>query len=103
MSSQVPAPDRKALLKQALTALDDMQSKLNASERARREPIAIVGMSCRLPGGIESPEALWQVLDGGVDAVTEVPRDRWNIDDYYDPDVKAPGKMCTRRGGFLQQ
>ena len=55
MSKSEPA-DRKALLKQALAALDDMQAKLEASERAQHEPIAIVGMGCRLPGGVTEPE-----------------------------------------------
>ncbi|MEU9235769.1 SDR family NAD(P)-dependent oxidoreductase [Streptomyces subrutilus] len=66
-----------------------------------REPIAVVGLGCRLPGGIETPDALWQSLLDGVDAVTEVPRDRWNADEWLDPDPRAPGRMTTRWGGFL--
>ncbi|MFC8827302.1 SDR family NAD(P)-dependent oxidoreductase [Streptomyces sp. NPDC057137] len=65
------------------------------------DPIAIVGIGCRLPGGIETPDALWQSLLDGVDAVREVPGDRWNADEWLDPDPGAPGKTTTRWGGFL--
>jgi malonyl CoA-acyl carrier protein transacylase len=66
------------------------------------ESIAIIGIGCRLPGA-NNPEAFWQLLQNGVDAITEVPKDRWNIDQFYDPEPGAPGKMSTRWGGFLQQ
>jgi len=66
------------------------------------EPIAVIGMSCRLPGA-RNPSEFWRLLRDGVDAVSEVPPDRWDADAYYDPDPKAPGKMVTRRGGFLSQ
>ena len=71
-------------------------------ERPGHEPVAIIGMSCRFPGA-DSPEAFWKLLEDGVDAVGEVPRDRWNIDEYYDPNPAAPGKMSTRSGAFLDQ
>jgi acyl transferase domain-containing protein/acyl-CoA synthetase (AMP-forming)/AMP-acid ligase II/acyl carrier protein/short-subunit dehydrogenase len=64
------------------------------------EPIAIVGMACRLPGA-GSPEDLWDLLARSGDAITEVPADRWDVDALYDPDPAAPGKMTTRWGGFL--
>lgn len=65
------------------------------------EPIAIVGLGCRLPGGIETPDALWESLLGGVEAVREVPGDRWNAQEWLDSDIRAPGRMTTRWGGFL--
>ena len=71
-----------------------------ANER-ESEPIAIIGVGCRFPGGGENPEAFWRLLCDGVDAIGEVPPERWNIDDYYDADPTAPGKMNTRWGGFL--
>ena len=66
------------------------------------EPIAIIGIGCRFPGA-KSPEAFWQLLRDGVDAITEVPADRWDIDALYDPNPATPGKMNTRWGGFLKQ
>ena len=66
-----------------------------------REPIAIVGMACRFPGGADSPDAFWDLLRNGVDAIAEIPRDRWDIDAYYDANPDAPGKMYTRHGGFV--
>jgi acyl transferase domain-containing protein/acyl carrier protein len=95
--------ERRNILQESLAAIERLQARLDASERALRQPIAIVGAGCRYPGGIESPEALWRVVRDGVDAVSEVPPDRWDADAYYDPDPKAPGKMVTRRGGFLSQ
>ena len=64
------------------------------------EPIAIVAVSCRFPGAPD-PEAFWEVLSGGVDAIREVPEDRYDIDEFYDPDPEAAGKTYTRFGGFL--
>src|ERR1700694_4295191 len=65
------------------------------------EPIAIVGIGCRFPGA-RDPEAFWQLLHDGVDAITEVPSDRWDINAFYNPDPDVPGKMSTRWGGFLE-
>ncbi|MBI1320606.1 MAG: SDR family NAD(P)-dependent oxidoreductase [Candidatus Hydrogenedens sp.] len=64
------------------------------------EPIAIVGLGCRLPGA-PNPRAYWKLLIEGVDAVGDVPADRWNIDEFYDADPGTRGKMYTRQGGFL--
>ncbi|NVJ06369.1 SDR family NAD(P)-dependent oxidoreductase [Myxococcus sp. AM001] len=65
------------------------------------EPIAVVGMSCRLPGGVRSPEDYWRLLADGVSAVREVPAARWALDDWYDADPEVPGKTYSRHGGFL--
>ena len=64
------------------------------------EPIAIVAVACRFPGAPD-PEAFWEVLSGGVDAIREIPDDRFDVDEYYDPDPEAPGKIYTRYGGYL--
>ncbi|MCB9541167.1 MAG: hypothetical protein H6703_01800 [Myxococcales bacterium] len=63
--------------------------------------VAIVGMACRLPGGVRDPDALWRLLVEGREGIVEVPPDRWDVDAWYDPDPEAPGKMVTRRGGFI--
>jgi acyl transferase domain-containing protein len=64
------------------------------------EPIAVVGMACRFPGGA-NPEEFWEFLARGGDAIREIPADRWDVDAYYDPDPDAKGKMYTRWGAFL--
>ncbi len=69
---------------------------------AAAEPIAVVGVACRLPGDVEDPDDLWDLLEGGRDALTEVPADRWDIDAYHDPTGEVPGKMACRRGGFVE-
>jgi 3-oxoacyl-[acyl-carrier-protein] synthase II len=86
--------------KRALLALQQMQAKLEAVEAAQRQPIAIVGMACRLPGA-ENLGAFWNLLQAGRDAVGPVPADRWDLDKYYDPDPAVPGKMPHREGGFV--
>ena len=86
----------------AYQALEKMQAKLETLERAKTEPIAIIGIGCRFPGHADDPDSFWQMLTGGTDAITEMPKNRWNIDDYYDPDPDKPGKIYTRYGGFLE-
>ncbi len=90
-------------LQRAVFALKETQARLDTLERARSEPIAIVGMACRFPGGANDPDSYWRLLCDGVDAIGPIPPDRWNADDFYDPDPAAPGKMCTRSGGFLER
>ena len=67
------------------------------------DDIAIVGIGCRFPGQSDSPEAFWQLLIDGKDAITETPASRWNSRDFYDPDILAPGKMITKWGGYLHR
>ena len=69
---------------------------------AADEPIAIIGVACRFPGSPD-PDAYWQVLSGGIDAIREIPEDRFDIDQFYDPDQQTPGKIYTRSGGYLDR
>ncbi|REM43445.1 polyketide synthase, partial [Mycobacterium tuberculosis] len=67
----------------------------------RVTPVAVIGMACRLPGGIDSPELLWKALLRGDDLITEVPPDRWDCDEFYDPQPGVPGRTVCKWGGFL--
>ena len=89
------SPTKKALLE-----LRQMQSKLEALEQAKHEPIAVVGMGCRFPGA-DNPEEFWQLLREGRDAITQIPEERWDGSEYYDPQPNTPGKICTTYGGFV--
>ncbi len=71
------------------------------SSVAANEPIAIVGIACKFPGGVQSAKDYWNVLARGEDVLQEVPRERWNIDSYYNKDSSVPGTMYARRGGWL--
>ncbi len=90
------SPKRLALL------ASDLNSKLERLNQRGVEPIAVIGMGCRFPGGADDPDSFWRFMIEGRDAISEVPRGRWNIDTFYDPDPEAPGKMSTRWGGFLE-
>lgn len=88
-------------LKRVTGELVEAKERAAALEAARTQPLAVIGMSCRFPGGGDTPARYWQALRDGVDAVTEVPADRWPAADYLDPDPTAPGKAYTQSGGFL--
>ena len=100
--SDASKPDYAALLKRSLAAIDQLEAKLAAVESARAEPIAIVGIGCRFPRDADTPAAFWELLRNGVDSVTEVPPERWDVDAVYDPDPDALGKSYTRWGAFIR-
>ncbi|QLE49244.1 type I polyketide synthase [Nostoc sp. C057] len=89
-------------LQRALLALKEMRGKLEAIERAKTEPIAVIGMACRFPGGADNPDAFWQILQHGVDTIQEIPQERWDTEAYYSPNPDAEGKSYIRYGGFLK-
>jgi acyl transferase domain-containing protein/acyl-CoA synthetase (AMP-forming)/AMP-acid ligase II/acyl carrier protein len=81
---------------------DLVSSQVTPNSHQENDVIAIIGLGCRFPKA-NNPEAFWQLLRDGVDAIGEVPADRWNVDAFYDPNRNQPGKMNTRWGGFLEQ
>ncbi|BBX45814.1 hypothetical protein GCM10009641_72270 [Mycobacterium cookii] len=94
-------PDRRAIITDALRKIDDLTARLEIAEKADTEPIAVVGMACRLPGGVSTPADYWQLLQDGRSGVVRVPESRWDADAYYAEDHTRPGKIANREGGFL--
>jgi acyl transferase domain-containing protein/D-arabinose 1-dehydrogenase-like Zn-dependent alcohol dehydrogenase/acyl carrier protein len=93
-----------AALRESLKETDRLRRQNRRLLLAAREPLAIVGMSCRFPGNVSSPRSFWELLEAGTDAISRFPRDRgWNLQELYDPDrTEAPsGRSYVRDGGFL--
>lgn len=87
-------------LKRAYLTIDRMQRRLEEYAQAASEPVAIVGIGCRFPGGVVDADSYWRLLSSGTDAITEIPADRWDAAALHSAEP-APGKMSTRWGGFL--
>jgi myxalamid-type polyketide synthase MxaB len=104
MSEEIEQPgDQKELspLQQSYFVIRKLKATVEALQRERTEPIAIIGAGCRFPGGAIDLESYWRLLREGVDTVRDVPADRWDVDAFYDPDPAVPGKSATRSAAFL--
>ncbi|MFD8286524.1 beta-ketoacyl synthase N-terminal-like domain-containing protein, partial [Streptomyces solisilvae] len=89
-------------LKWVTADLHQTRQRLREFEEREQEPIAIVGMGCRYPGGVAQPEDLWRLVESGGDAISEFPEDRgWDVAGIYDPDPDRAGKSYVREGGFV--
>ncbi|GAA0426287.1 hypothetical protein GCM10010357_54790 [Streptomyces luteireticuli] len=99
-------PTEDELLKYLKAVSEELhvtRGRLQAAEGERNEPVAIVGMSCRLPGDVSSPDHLWDMVLKGEDAIGDFPSDRgWDVEALYDPEPGNPGRTYTRSGGFLR-
>ncbi|CCG40385.1 type I polyketide synthase [Magnetospirillum molischianum] len=97
-------PDGTAdVLKKTFIALKKTQNQLREIEAARSEPIAVVGMACRLPGGANDPEALWQMLRRGDNTSAPIPAERWDSEAFYHPSPDAPGTTHALRANFIDR
>ena len=85
----------------ALLAIE-LNSKLEVLEGSQKDPIAVIGFGLRFPGGAHDAQTYWQILRDGIDVIQEIPRSRFDIGAYYDPDPEKPGKISTRWGGFVE-
>ncbi len=101
MSNAANTQDQLSPLKRAILELRELRARLDESEHRQNQPIAIVGMGLRLPGGARDEESLWQILSRGIDTITEIPNDRWDVEAYFDADPDKPGKMNARHGAVL--
>ena len=89
-------------MRRAYATIERLQERISAQERARTEPIAIVGLAARFPGGVVDADSFWQLLSTGRDAITEIPPERWDADAYYDAEPFRAGKSISRWGGYLK-
>ncbi len=103
MSNTAPNIEQLSPLQRSVLVIQEMKEKLERIENKQTEPIAIVGMGCRFPGGGNSPESFWKLLRDGVDVIGEVPQQRWDINAYYDPNPETANKMYCKYGGFLDE
>src|ERR1700759_2651278 len=93
--------DRRAIITEALRKMDALTALLEIAERGDTEPIAVVGMGCRLPGGADTPDQFWRLLQDGGSGIVGVPSGRWDADAFYSDDHSVPGTIVSKEGGFL--
>ncbi|MET8700119.1 thioester reductase domain-containing protein [Kitasatospora sp. NPDC004723] len=95
------APERQEVLRRALVELKAARAEVAAAKQARDEPVAVVGVGCRFPGGVTGAEGFWEFLARGGSGITGIPEDRWDVEEFFDEEAGAPGRMYVRHGGFL--
>src|SRR6202142_4367026 len=93
--------DRRAIITEALRKIDDLTARLAIAEKGDTELIAVVGMGCRLPGGADTPDRFWRLLQDGGNGIVGVPSGRWDADAFYSDDHSVPGTIVSKEGGFL--
>ncbi len=100
-SAREEASSRDSAGRAALATTSTCPATQSVPTQRANEPVAIVGIGCRFPGGANDPASFWTLLHGGVDAVTEIPSDRWHNDQYFDVDPDTPGTLYTRHAALL--
>jgi phthiocerol/phenolphthiocerol synthesis type-I polyketide synthase A len=93
--------DRRAIITEALRKIDDLTARLHIAEQGDTEPIAVVGVGCRLPGSADTPDHFWQMLLDGESGIVGVPAGRWDADAFFADDHSIPGTIVSKEGGFL--
>ncbi len=93
--------DRRAIITEALRKIDDLTARLEIAEKGDTEPIAVVGIGCRLPGGVDTPDQFWRMLQEGQSGIVGVPAERWDADAFFADDHSVPGTIVSKEGGFL--
>ena len=103
MSEELRIKNRPKTLEEANAEIKRLQEELaiRMNNEVSREPIAIIGMGCRYPGGVRTPDEFWHLLSSGKDILRDIPTDRWDVEAHFDPEVTVPGKMYVRQGYYL--
>ena len=98
-----PYESRPKTLEEANAEIARLQAELASRGKGniQKEPIAIIGMGCRYPGGVRTPEEFWHLLSSGEDILSDIPDDRWDFEAHFDPEITVPGKMYVRKGYYL--
>ncbi|MEW9701806.1 beta-ketoacyl synthase N-terminal-like domain-containing protein [Paenibacillus sp. SI8] len=102
MGTGVKQDDYLSLLNSSLQTIKKLKADLDKQKKGR-EPIAVIGMGCRFPGGCQDPPSFWNFLEGNGDGIVEVPGSRWSVEEFYDQNRDVSGKMYLKEAGFLQE
>jgi acyl transferase domain-containing protein len=95
--------DDSSLLKRALLKIEDLERRVREQERSINEPVAVVGIGCRFPGGVNTPETFWKLMIDGIDAISPFPAERLNVKEYQHSDSVSTAALYVNHGGFLNE